>query len=184
MLEVVEVNIWSYLLAARQLNQLRDPTRSSQVHTTCISHAKRNYATEDDGEPVSHNSSSKRARTADSDQEEEHLPTTQRRRKPERNAKGKGRARANDSDDDQDDVDQEEEGEDDDEDEDDEEEIKPQAPEMDEELLDAQYGAAIRAQLENKKKVQGVSISGAYMISLFYTLGRVSLSTASSNTSK
>jgi hypothetical protein len=35
-------------------------------------------------------------------------------------------------------------------------EIKPQAPEMDEEL-DAHYGAAIRAQLEN----EGVSISTA-----------------------
>jgi hypothetical protein len=74
--------------------------------------------------------------------------------------KGKGKARAEDSDEDQNDIEDLEEEIDDDED---DGEIKPQAPEMDEEQLDAQYGAAIRAQLENKKKVQGVSFSVAYI---------------------
>jgi len=122
---------------------------------------KRNYATEDDDEPVSTNS--KRARTADSDQEEEDLPRTQRGTKREKKGKGKGRT-AKDSDDDQDDLDDQKEETDEDEDDGD---IKPQIPEMDEEQLDAQYGAAIRAQLENKKKVQGVSVSVEYIIALF-----------------
>jgi hypothetical protein len=118
---------------------------------------KRNYATDEEDELVSTNS--KRARTADSDQEEEDLPRTQTGKK----GKGKGRT-AKDSDDDQDDPDDQDEETDED---DDDGDIKPQVPEMDEEQLDAQYGAAIRAQLENKKKVQGVSISVAYIIILF-----------------
>jgi len=123
---------------------------------------KRNHATEDDDEPVS--ISSKRARTADSDQEEEDLPRTGSKRI--KKGKGKGRT-AKGSDDDQDDLDDQEEEADEDED---DEDIKPQVPEMDEEQLDAQYGAAIRAQLENKKKVQGVSIESVPYIIAEFTL--------------
>jgi hypothetical protein len=138
---------------------------------------KRNYATEDDDGPVSNKSSVKRARTADSDIEEEDLPTQSRSRCGKK-SKGKGRAHDSDSGDDHDDDhEQDEDGDDDD-------AIKRQAPEMDEEQLDAQYGAAIRAQLENKKKVQGVSISVAYITLFSQMPDRVLLSTVSSNMSR
>ena len=137
---------------------------------------KRNYATDDEGIPIS-NSSTKRPRTADSDQEEDDLLRTQTRPKRETKDKGKGKARAKDSDDDEKDVDELEDGDNDDDD-----DVKPQ--DMDDEQLDAQYGAAIRAQLENKKNVQEVSIRFAYLFLLSQLPCRALLTTASSNISR
>lgn len=123
---------------------------------------KRNYAKDDDDddELVSNDSSAKRARTADSSGEMEDVPRTQMRSHLHRGKtdKGKGRAGATYSDDQDEDKDDDQEERDND-DEDEDGGIRPEVPEMDEEELDAQYGAAIRAQLENKKKVQGVRIS-------------------------
>ncbi|CAA7262794.1 unnamed protein product [Cyclocybe aegerita] len=104
---------------------------------------KRHHAEEE--EHVS-NASSKRAKTVDSDEEDdsEEAPQTQTRTKRERAAakKGKGRATAESSDEDNS---EEEEGE----------ETSEQQQLEDDEEFERRWGAKLRAQLENKKNVQG-----------------------------